>query len=329
MGAAENIATHIRWAEADDRHDLSHHHEFVHEDIEVHHLDGATIVGRDALITNMHDSIVAMPDYHVSVDDRFATDDRVLGRWRVRGTPGAGAAPSGSGGSPLQVSGISLWEFEDGRARRGWVCSNASFLMQQGTDSAHAYSIHAHDTDPDAASHPSGDAVMSQRRRPAAHPASPETVAAAENLATHMRWSEANDRHDLSRYDEYMYDDIVVYHLDGSIVRGIKAVTQNMADSIAAMPERRVVVDERFATHDRVVCRWRVTGTPRTGEAEEPLGGKPIEIAGISVWEFEGGRARRGWACSNAAALMQRGRGTAYVRAADAYQPRGPLADGA
>jgi hypothetical protein len=151
-------------------------------------------------------------------------------------------------------------------------------------------------------------------------------VGAAENLAIHIRWSEDNDRHDLSNYHEYMHDDIEVYHLDGSTVSGIEAVAKNMADSIAKMPERRVVVDERFATDDRVVCRWRVSGTPKASpgdQAEE----SPIEIAGISVWEFVDGKARRGWACSNAAFLMQRDTGGAYSRAADAYQPRGPMSD--
>ncbi len=146
MGAAENLETHARWAEADDRHDLSHHHEFVHEDIVVHHLDGETVVGREALIKNMADSLAAMPDYHVTIDDRFATDDRVLCRWRVSGTPRG--ADSDSETAPIEVAGISVWEFEDGKARRGWVCSNAVFLQQQGARNAHAYSIRAHEPAP-------------------------------------------------------------------------------------------------------------------------------------------------------------------------------------
>ena len=63
MGVEENLATHLRWAEAGDRGDLSQHHEFVHEDIVVDHLDGETIIGRGALIANMQASLDAMPDY--------------------------------------------------------------------------------------------------------------------------------------------------------------------------------------------------------------------------------------------------------------------------
>ena len=138
MSAEDNLAVHLRWAQADDRHDLSHHHEFVHDDIEVHHLDGVTITGREALVRNMQESIAAMPDYHVVIEDRFATDDRVLCRWRVRGAPRGGAA------APVEIEGVSIWEFEDGRARRGWVCTNAASLEQRGVEGAYSYSIQAH-----------------------------------------------------------------------------------------------------------------------------------------------------------------------------------------
>ena len=144
MGAAENLATHLRWAEADDRGDLSQHHEFIHEDIVVDHLDGETIVGRDALIANMQASLDAMPDYSNVIEDRFATDDRVVCRWRVQGTP---LGEDGRPGAPIDVRGISVWEFRDGRASRGWICSNAAALAQQGVEHAHAYSINAHQKD--------------------------------------------------------------------------------------------------------------------------------------------------------------------------------------
>ena len=108
-------------------------------------------------------------------------------------------------------------------------------------------------------------------------------MGAAENLEIHRRWSDDNDRHDLSNYHDYMHDDIEVRHLDGATVVGIDAVRENMANSIAAMPDRRVIVDDRFATDDRVVCRWRVAGSPKARSD----GGR-VEAAGISVWEFRG-----------------------------------------
>jgi predicted ester cyclase len=140
MGAAENLATHIRWAEAENSQDVTvdRWREFVHDDIEIIHMTGDTISGIEAMVENLVDSIETMPDWKNTIDDRFATDDRVVCRWRIRGVP------TGSE-SPVEVAGISLWEFQDGKARRGWILSNATYLMQQGVTAAGSYSVHAHD----------------------------------------------------------------------------------------------------------------------------------------------------------------------------------------
>ncbi len=83
-------------------------------------------------------------------------------------------------------------------------------------------------------------------------------MGAAENLAIHVRWSDDNDRHDLSNYHAYMHDDIEVYHLDGSTVSGIEAVAKNMADSIEK--DARAACDRRGALRDRRPRRVPLAG---------------------------------------------------------------------
>ena len=81
---------------------------------------------------------------------------------------------------------------------------------------------------------------------------------------------------------------------------------KNMEANYAAMPDYHMLMEDQFATEDRVVCRWRVMGTP-TGEIfGVPPSGRPIEIEGVSIWEFVDGKARRGWVYSNAASLRYR-----------------------
>jgi predicted ester cyclase len=73
-------------------------------------------------------SFAAMPDYRVDLEDQFATDDRVVARWRAKGTPVGelwGVPPTGE---PIEIEGVSIWEFVDGRAKRGWVYSDAAAL---------------------------------------------------------------------------------------------------------------------------------------------------------------------------------------------------------
>lgn len=142
-------------------------------------------------------------------------------------------------------------------------------------------------------------------------------MSAERNIAQHIRWSVDNDRHDLSNYREYMHADVEIYHLDGETVRGVDAVTKNMAASIRAMPDRRVVVEDRFATEDRVVCRWRVEGAVEES-ALGPRVDEPVRVVGISVWEFIDGKVRRGWVLSNAAYLAQQGMQGAHAIGGDA-----------
>ena len=86
-----------------------------------------------------------------------------------------------------------------------------------------------------------------------------------------------------------MHEDIQVHLQDGNVQYGIEEVRRGMASNIEAMPDYNVRLDDQVATEDRVICRWRVRGTPKAT-------GRPVEVTGVSYWEFDGGKARRGWA---------------------------------
>jgi steroid delta-isomerase-like uncharacterized protein len=133
MGAAENLAVHAAWTEAEDRHDLSHHHEFVHDDIVVNQPGGETFVGFDGYMAMMEQTYSGIPDFHVEVDDRFATDDRVVCRWRAVGTHDGELSGIPATGNKINYPGVSVWAFEDGKARQGWIFPDiATFMAQLG-----------------------------------------------------------------------------------------------------------------------------------------------------------------------------------------------------
>ena len=99
MGASENLVVHTALTDAENRHDFSHHGDYLHDDIEFHLLGGEVFVGLDAYVANVQAGYEALQGFSVVLDDQFATDDRVVCRWRPRpGTPGI--LP----GSRLQVS---------------------------------------------------------------------------------------------------------------------------------------------------------------------------------------------------------------------------------
>ena len=131
MGAAENVATHRAWTAAEDRQDLTRHHDFVHDDVVVNQAGAEPVVGFDGYITMMEATYAALPDFHVLLEDQFATDDRVVCRWRLSGTHKGELAGIPATGKHIEYTGVSLWEFDSGKARRGWVFTDTATLMAQ------------------------------------------------------------------------------------------------------------------------------------------------------------------------------------------------------
>jgi steroid delta-isomerase-like uncharacterized protein len=131
MGASENLAVHTRWTDAEERQDLSHHREFLHEEIELRMPGADPIVGVDAYCAHLEATYRGLPDFHVIADDRFATDDRVVCRWRTSGTHSGELFGMPATGKTVEFPGMCLWEFDDGKARRGWVFPDVVSLMSQ------------------------------------------------------------------------------------------------------------------------------------------------------------------------------------------------------
>jgi steroid delta-isomerase-like uncharacterized protein len=131
MGASENLAVHTAWTEAENRHDLTHHGEYLHDDIIFHQPGSEVLVGLAAYVTMMQGLYAGLEDFSVILDDQFATDDRVVCRWRARGTHSGEFFGLPATGKLLEFPGISLWEFDYGKARRGWSFPDFASVMMQ------------------------------------------------------------------------------------------------------------------------------------------------------------------------------------------------------
>jgi steroid delta-isomerase-like uncharacterized protein len=131
VSAEKNLAVHAAWSDAENRHDLSHLEDFLHRDFEEHLSADEVVVGIDAYRAGLESLIAAFPDFQIDLDDRFATEDRVVCRWRMSGTHQGGFYGFPPSGNRVEWAGISIWEFENGRARRGWVMQDINALMAQ------------------------------------------------------------------------------------------------------------------------------------------------------------------------------------------------------
>ena len=131
MGSAEIRVLHLRWQHDENRQELSRHLDYIHADIEVTQPGAEPLRGLDAYRAMMEAAYTAFPDFQVVLDDQFATEDRVVCRWRVSGTHSSEFAGFPPTGRRIEYAGMSLWNFEDGRARRGWIYPDLPALMAQ------------------------------------------------------------------------------------------------------------------------------------------------------------------------------------------------------
>ena len=73
----------------------------------------------------------AFPDYHTEIEDEFADGDKVVIRWRSRGTHRGefqGIAPTGR---QITVTGITISRFADGKIAESWVGFDTQDLLRQ------------------------------------------------------------------------------------------------------------------------------------------------------------------------------------------------------
>ena len=131
MSAAHNLAVHRRWADAENEHDLSHHEDFIHEDLELHLPGGEVVGGIAAYRALLQAQFAGLDGFHSTIHDRIVTDDRVVCRWRTSGTHRGDLFGMAATGKHLEFDGVSVWEFHNGKARRGFAYPDVASILAQ------------------------------------------------------------------------------------------------------------------------------------------------------------------------------------------------------
>ncbi|MEJ2049704.1 MAG: ester cyclase [Calditrichota bacterium] len=72
----------------------------------------------------------AYPDFHITVDESFFDTDKFAVRWTITGTnTGTGSHPPT--GKAINVSGISIIHFQNGKIKDEWIASNNLYWLEQ------------------------------------------------------------------------------------------------------------------------------------------------------------------------------------------------------
>ena len=105
-------------------------------------------------------------------------------------------------------------------------------------------------------------------------------------------------------FDELADSHFISYLADG---KGIDSdiYKQAIAGTLAVIPDLSVTIEDQIAEDDKVVSRWKVTGTPQVEFAGVKPNGKPVTITAIHIHRVQNGKLIEHWEAINLHAVKQ------------------------
>ena len=132
-------------------------------------------------------------------------------------------------------------------------------------------------------------------------------MSAEENKAVSRRVAEeVFNGGNVDLADELYAPDYVLH--DPSLpedLHGPEGIKRYAAMTLGAFPDIRVAVEDQVAEGDKVVSRWTATGTHTGDLMGIPPTGRRVDISGVTINRFSGGKIVEDWYQSDDLGMMQ------------------------
>jgi predicted ester cyclase len=106
-----------------------------------------------------------------------------------------------------------------------------------------------------------------------------------------------NQRH-LQIFDELADPRFVSYLADDSSI-DLEVYKQAIAGTLAVIPDLNVTIEDQIAEDDKVVTRWKATGTPQHEFAGIKPNGRPITITAMHIHRVQNEKLMEHWEAIN------------------------------
>jgi steroid delta-isomerase-like uncharacterized protein len=109
-----------------------------------------------------------------------------------------------------------------------------------------------------------------------------------------------NDPGSRDDYFETLYDDDIVLHgYTPAPLTPKAAVKQFYAQIFEGFPDARVDVEQALVDGDRLTLGFRFKGTHEGSFMGVPASRRPVDVAGMTILRFDGGRCVERWAMAD------------------------------
>jgi predicted ester cyclase len=104
--------------------------------------------------------------------------------------------------------------------------------------------------------------------------------------------------------DELADPSFVSYLADGNSIP-LEMYKQIIAGTLSAISNLRVTIEDQLAEGDKVVTRWKATGTPQVEFAGIKPDSRPITVTAIHIHRVQNGKLTEHWEAINLHAVKQ------------------------
>lgn len=119
-------------------------------------------------------------------------------------------------------------------------------------------------------------------------------------------YHDATNRGDVDALDNIFAEDFINEAAGFDPVRGCEAMKILIRELLDAFPDWHVSVEDIFGERNKVVVRWRFTGTHRNDYKDIPATNLRVHAEGIHIDHIENDKIAKRWACNNFSELFAR-----------------------
>jgi steroid delta-isomerase-like uncharacterized protein len=128
----------------------------------------------------------------------------------------------------------------------------------------------------------------------------------AANKELSRRFTEIFSTGDEAELRQVLSSDVVFHGTSGDgEIRGIEAMAAFVARYRRAFPDARSTVEDQIAEGDRVVTRWRASGTQEGELGPIPPTGQSFVMDGVTIERIEGRRIAEVWVARDELGLLR------------------------
>src|SRR5687768_13615589 len=123
-------------------------------------------------------------------------------------------------------------------------------------------------------------------------------------LLVRRYYEEVLNQGQLQVFDDLADLGFVSYLPDGKTI-GLDIYKQTITGTLAAIADLNVTIEDQIAEDDKVMTRWKATGTPQVEFAGIKPNGRPVTITAIHIHRVQNGKLIEHWEAINLHAVKQ------------------------